>query len=65
MGTTESREGPTVYSLRVLRMGIPIGVVENSFECQDALERIRDEADILIPAHDPEVLARYPGGIIA
>ena len=65
MGTTESREGPTVNSLRVLKMGIPVGVVENIFECQDALKRLRNEADIVIPAHDPEVLARYPGGIIA
>ncbi len=45
--------------------GIPIGVFENIFECQDALERIRREADVVIPAHDNDVLNRYPAGIIA
>ena len=45
--------------------GIPIGAIENLFEFQDALERIKKEADIIIPAHDNEVLRKYPEGIIA
>ena len=45
--------------------GIPIGALENIFECEDALERVREEADIVIPNHDNEVLVRYPDGIIA
>ena len=45
--------------------GIPIGVLENLFECQDALDRIRREADVVVPAHDKDVLVRYPDGIIA
>jgi glyoxylase-like metal-dependent hydrolase (beta-lactamase superfamily II) len=55
----------SIFMYENFEPGIPIGVVENIFECQDALERIRKEADIVIPAHDPEVLARYPDGIIA
>ena len=45
--------------------GIPIGAVENIFECRDALARIRREADLVIPMHDNDVFQRYPGGIIA
>lgn len=45
--------------------GVPIGVLEDMFECQDALDRIQHEADIVIPLHEPEVLTRYPDGIIA
>lgn len=45
--------------------GIPIGVLESMSECQDALERVRREADIVIPVHDKEVLNRYPDGVIA
>ena len=45
--------------------GTPIGAIENLFEFQDALARIRKEADIVIPAHDNDVLSRYPDGVIA
>ncbi|MGA9055483.1 MAG: hypothetical protein WB763_03135 [Terriglobia bacterium] len=44
---------------------IPIGVLENLFEFYDALDRIRKEADIVIPTHDNELLVRFPNGIIA
>jgi glyoxylase-like metal-dependent hydrolase (beta-lactamase superfamily II) len=55
----------SIFMYENFEPGVPIGVVENIFECHDALERIRKEADIVIPGHDPEVLVRYPGGIIA
>jgi glyoxylase-like metal-dependent hydrolase (beta-lactamase superfamily II) len=45
--------------------GIPLGVLENIFECQDALDRLRKEADIIIPKHDNQVLEQYPDGVIA
>ena len=45
--------------------GIPIGVLENIFECEDALQRVPEEADLVIPNHDNKVLVRYPDGIIA
>lgn len=66
----ETTQGNVVISDTIFRYenfdpGIPIGVVENLFEAQDALERIRHEADIVIPTHDNEVLRRYPDGVIA
>jgi len=33
-------------------------------ECRRALARIRQAADIILPAHDPLVLERWPGGVI-
>ena len=55
----------SIFIYENLDAGTPIGVLENIFECQDALVRIRKEADVVIPKHDPEVLTRYPDGIIA
>ena len=45
--------------------GIPMGVLENMFECEDALERIRRKADVIVPRGDSRVLDRYPDGILA
>jgi len=66
----ETAKGKVVISDSIFRyenfhLGIPIGVIENLFEFQDALDRIRKEADIVIPTHDNEVLRRYPDGVIA
>jgi glyoxylase-like metal-dependent hydrolase (beta-lactamase superfamily II) len=55
----------SIFMYENFEPGIPIGVLENVFECQDALAYIRKEADIVIPIHDPDVLLRYPDGIIA
>jgi glyoxylase-like metal-dependent hydrolase (beta-lactamase superfamily II) len=32
--------------------------------CLESMARIRSLADIVLPAHDPEVLLRWPGGIV-
>ena len=66
----QTAKGKVVISDSIFRYenfdpGIPIGAIENLFEFQDALERIRKEADIVIPAHDNDVLSRYPDGVIA
>lgn len=66
----ETAKGTVVISDSIFRYenfdrGIPIGAIENLFEFQDALDRIKKEADIVIPAHDNEVLRRYPNGVIA
>ena len=55
----------SIFRYENFESGVPIGVIENLFEFQDALDRIRKEADIVIPCHDNEVLHRYPDGIIA
>jgi len=66
----QTKKGRVVISDSIFKYenwepGVPIGVLENIFECQDALERVRKEADIVIPKHDSRVLERYPDGIIA
>ena len=44
--------------------GHPLGIAESIQEGQTAYKRIRDEANIFLPLYDPEVLVRYPGGIV-
>jgi hypothetical protein len=39
--------------------------MESLPECMAAYARIREEADVVIPLYDPEVLARFPEGRVA
>jgi hypothetical protein len=55
----------SIFKYENFNPGTPIGVLENIFECRDALERIRQAADIIFPTHDSRALDRHPGGIIA
>ncbi|GIW03482.1 MAG: hypothetical protein KatS3mg059_0102 [Thermomicrobiales bacterium] len=41
----------------------PLGINESLEECLAAYDRIRREADILIPLYDPRVFERHPRGI--
>jgi glyoxylase-like metal-dependent hydrolase (beta-lactamase superfamily II) len=43
----------------------PLGIMESLPECMVAYERLRREADIVIPLYDPEVLRRFPEGRVA
>jgi hypothetical protein len=43
----------------------PIGINESMEEAMVAYDRIRREADILIPLYDPRVFDRHPGGHVA
>jgi len=54
----------TVFLYRNIEENIPIGFFYNLEECCDAMERIREKADIVLPTHDPKVLERHPGGRI-
>lgn len=42
----------------------PVAYCHNLLECYQAMDRIREQADIVLPSHDPEVLTRHPGGLI-
>ncbi len=42
----------------------PLGVNESLEECYAGFERIRKEGDFTLPLYDPEVLERFPGGVI-
>lgn len=52
--------GDTVFLYRNIEENRPIGAAHSIDECYTAMERIRREADIVLPGHDPEVLKRYP-----
>ena len=56
--------GDTIYLYENLEKGIPVGhsVVPESLE---AMRRAREEADIILPGHDPKVLEEHPDGRIA
>ena len=43
----------------------PLGIMESLSECMAAYQRIKKEADIVIPLYDPEVLKRFPDGKVA
>jgi glyoxylase-like metal-dependent hydrolase (beta-lactamase superfamily II) len=43
----------------------PLGIMESLPECMAAYERLRREADIVIPLYDPEVLRRFPDGKVS
>jgi hypothetical protein len=34
-------------------------------ECFRTYDRLRSEAAIVVPIYDPDVVERYPGGVIA
>lgn len=42
-----------------------LGVMESMMEADATWSRIRKEADVALSIYDPEVFARYPGGVIA
>lgn len=56
--------GDTVFLYENIEKDIPVGLNYNLVECLDAMEKIRREADIIIPSHDPKVLEKYRGGRI-
>ena len=56
--------GDVVSLYKNIENDIPIGVYENRDELMSAVARIREDADIVLPSHDPQVLRRHPGGAI-
>jgi glyoxylase-like metal-dependent hydrolase (beta-lactamase superfamily II) len=51
--------GDVVFTYRNIENDVPVGFNSNLEECFLAMERLRKEADIILPNHDPEVLTRY------
>ncbi len=56
--------GDTIFYYGNLDQNHPVGLNLNLLECYDCMARVRREAEIVIPAHDPETLVRFPDGII-
>ncbi len=57
--------GDTVFMYENIESDIPVAYTGNLAECYLAMDRIRREADIVLPNHDPLVLERHPGGEVA
>jgi glyoxylase-like metal-dependent hydrolase (beta-lactamase superfamily II) len=53
------------FKYKNIEENIPLGIMESLPECMTAYERLRREADIVIPLYDPEVLKRFPDGRVA
>lgn len=51
--------GDVVMTYRNIEEDVPVGFNCNLEDCFRAMERIRKEADIVIPGHDPMVLEKY------
>ncbi|MGM0366774.1 MAG: N-acyl homoserine lactonase family protein [Actinomycetota bacterium] len=68
--SVKSRPGRVVFpsdvsfTYRNTEENIPVGLNYNLWECYQAYQKIREKADILLPPHDPEVLKRFPDGIV-
>jgi glyoxylase-like metal-dependent hydrolase (beta-lactamase superfamily II) len=65
-----TRKGQVVVSDSFFKYGNiernhPLGVNESLEECHVTYERIRREADLTLPLYDPEVLKRFPDGVVA
>lgn len=55
--------GDTVYLYENIEKNLPTNSPDRR-ACVDAMARIRSLSDIVLPAHDPETLVRWPDGII-
>jgi glyoxylase-like metal-dependent hydrolase (beta-lactamase superfamily II) len=57
--------GDTAFLYGNIEEDIPVGYCTNLAECFQAMDRFRREGDLILPSHDPLVLERFPGGVIA
>ena len=42
----------------------PFGIAENAAVCREVIRRCKRECDLLLAAHDPTIIDRFPDGII-
>ncbi len=56
--------GDVIFLYENLEKDHPVGLNVNLSECYEAMAKIRREADIVVPPHDPELLKRHPDGVI-
>lgn len=57
--------GDVIFLYENVEKDFPVGLNLNLIECYDAMAKIRREADLIVPPHDPELLKRYPDGVVA
>jgi N-acyl homoserine lactone hydrolase len=56
--------GDVVFLYENIEKNIPIGLMYDLIECYDAMEKIKNESDIILPGHDPKIFEKYPDGNI-
>lgn len=56
--------GDTVSLYANIERDIPVGVADDFDECRRAMAKLGRSADAILPSHDPEVLRRFPSGVI-
>jgi glyoxylase-like metal-dependent hydrolase (beta-lactamase superfamily II) len=57
--------GDTLFLFGNLEENIPVAYCTNLAECYHAMDRYREEGDLILPNHDPLLMERYPDGVIA
>lgn len=56
--------GDTIFYYENLEKHHPIGLAVDILECHQAMDRVREIADVFVPPHDPVLLQKYPDGVI-
>jgi hypothetical protein len=56
--------GDTIFYYENLEKDQPIGLAVDIIECYEAMARVREIADIFVPPHDPQLLGRFPDGVV-
>jgi len=56
--------GDTIFYYENLEKNHPVGLAVDIMECYQAMERVREVADIVVPPHDPLLFQRYPDGVV-
>jgi glyoxylase-like metal-dependent hydrolase (beta-lactamase superfamily II) len=57
--------GDTICLYKNLEADLPVGSNVDLRACFETMAWARGAADIVLPTHDPELLVRHPGGIVA
>jgi glyoxylase-like metal-dependent hydrolase (beta-lactamase superfamily II) len=55
--------GDTIWTYANLARNHPVGAAASIEDCYRAMHWARHSADLILPSHDPLVLARHPDGV--
>ena len=53
-----------VYSYRNLELNWPVGSFWDLRQLTESMRRLSEQAELILPSHDRELLERFPGGVI-
>jgi glyoxylase-like metal-dependent hydrolase (beta-lactamase superfamily II) len=56
--------GDTIFYYENLEKNHPVGLAVDIVECYEAMARVREVADIVVPPHDPLLLKKFPDGVV-